>query len=144
MTRKPAKCWRMVAGAEMGGEGMTRLQRMLETLGVGLWWADELWIGGGKRRPGWSGISDVACSRKHLAVSVPRRRRGAHHSSEVVHEVAHLFRWVQTGMPPHRQSELKVCSDALVLAQHFGLDQETLDYLTDELTREMTQREKKP
>jgi hypothetical protein len=116
---------------------------MLETLGVDLWFSDELGAGGGKRRPGWHGVAEVFCSRRYVAVSVPRRRRTTQHFREVVHEVAHLLRWVQTDVPPARQNELTVCSDAILLAQYFRLGQDTVDALRDELVEEMEQRRRR-
>lgn len=115
------------------------LERCLEAFGVAHWWADELYNLAGKRRPGWSGIADVAVSRKYLAISTPRSRRAAVVNGACLHELAHLLRWVQTGKSPSRHNDDAVCADAITLAHHFGFGKATIDYLVDDFARVATQ-----
>lgn len=103
---------------------MKRVHEMLESFGVDLWWADER-----SRTRDWVGTADVACSRTRLAVSVPRRRDQSQVTANIVHEVAHLLRWVQTGVSPSRHDEEAVCADALVLAAHYRLSRSAMEWL---------------
>jgi len=107
---------------------MTQLESVLDSMGVELWWADER-----DRRSDWVSAADVAVSRKRMAVSVPRRKRGAYHQAEVLHELAHLMRWVQTGVSPASHDDAQVCEDAVELAKHLGFSKSVLARLLYDL-----------
>lgn len=112
-----------------------KLEKVLADRGFGLEWADE------RRRDsraGWSGVADVACSRKLRCVSVPRRRRGPHHAAEVLHEVAHLEIWLSTGKSPARQDDAEVCKRALEIAREYGFNQDTIEMLMRDLSEQST------
>lgn len=107
---------------------MRKLDRLLDEKGIMLWWSDER-----DRRKHWVGIPDVACSRQLRAVAVPRRRRSVRHFLEVLHEVAHLLIWEETGKSPTHQSDLEACRRALALAQEYGFSAETVELCRQEL-----------
>lgn len=108
-----------------------KIDTMLEELNIGFIWADER-----DRGRHWSSVSDVACSRMKRFVSVPRRRRNAYHFAEVVHEVAHLLTWTETGKSPARHDEVKVCERAIRLAEEHGLSEATIEWLRKDLEKE--------
>lgn len=119
---------------------MKPIDKLLADKKVDLWFADELWTGGGTRRAGWTGISDVSCSLQRGAVAVPRRRRGGHHFAEVIHEVVHLELWRATGKRPAKQDDAEVCRLALQLGEEYGFTAYTLECLRRDMAEQLAKR----
>jgi hypothetical protein len=117
---------------------MKPLDELLKAEDVELWFTDELPATSAKSGfpRGWVGVADVACNLQRHAVAVPRRKRDGNHFAEVLHEVAHLLIWEETGRTPTKQKDLEVCRRALKLGREYRFSAYTLKRLEDDLERE--------
>jgi hypothetical protein len=117
-----------------------KLEKVLREKRMFMCFSDETWPR--KAKDGWSSVGDVACSRTLGFVSVPRRRRGAYHFAEVLHEVAHLELWRETGKSPAKQDDAKVCELALAIGRQYGFSKDTIRHLEDDLAEQLAAKVK--
>jgi hypothetical protein len=83
----------------------------------------------------WESVGKVGVNREHSLISVPKARRDARHFASVLHELAHLLIWRETGVRPAEHLEPSVCIKALTLAKEGGLSFNTLELLALDLRR---------